>query len=61
MLKSEAMTANGRDFGHASSAGLASTAVLVALLDHLIDRRDLARAADHERRLVEATCSGAVE
>jgi hypothetical protein len=38
------MTANGKDFGHASSAGLASTAVLVALLDHLIDRRDLARA-----------------
>ena len=43
MLKSEAMTANGRDFGHASSAGLASTAVLVALLDHLIDRRNLRR------------------
>ena len=38
------MAANGRYFGHAStSAGLASAAVLVALLDHLIDRRNLRR------------------
>jgi hypothetical protein len=36
--------ANGKFFGHASSAGgLAGTAVLVAFFDHLIDRRDLER------------------
>jgi hypothetical protein len=38
------MAPHDRYFGHAaSSAGLASTAVLVAFLDHLIDRRNLER------------------